>query len=402
MGISKARAAAVAVGLVLCMGLIAVAPAMAAEPGGITGRVVESEELEGLNGVEVCAEAGFPSSTPLVCDETEGGGFYEILGLEHGHYRVHFVPVADPRYVPQYYLRTYRIEKARLLEIEEGSVKSGVSAALELGGWATGQVTDEVGNALSDVKVCFFNELIPELELPCVKTDVEGKYESERLPPGPYWALFSASETRGIFPGESEEFVIEGYNETPEVDGVLELAVTIKGSVTEAGSGLPLPNIRACALAPESEAELGCALSGADGSYAIRGLHAANYMVGFSVTRSEAGIPIEPEDGFVRQYFDESPSFADATAIDATLPGLYADIDAHLTRGPEAFPQSPVASPPIAPDTAPDTAPAAQPPPPAPQLPRPKLVCRKHFRKKPINGKQRCVRVRPRHRHESR
>lgn len=384
MGISKARAAAVAVGLGLCFALSAAAPAMA-EPGGIAGRVVESEELEGLNGVEVCAEAAFSSSTPLVCDETEGGGFYEILGLEHGHYRVHFVPVADPRYVAQYYLRTFRIEKARLLEIEEGSVKGGVSAALELGGWATGRVTDGAGNALSDVEVCLSNEVIPELELPCVKTELEGKYVTERVPPGPYRAFFSAPEERGIFPGESEEFVVEGYNETPNVDATLELGVAIEGSVSEAGSGALLPGVRVCALAPGSEAELRCALSGTEGRYAIRGLHVGSYVVAFSVTRTEGGAPIEPEDGFVRQYYEDKPSFAEATVLNASAPGNYQDVDGHLTRGAEVLPGTSGGSAP----------PSWVPPgwPGGPANPKPKLHCRKHFRKKLVKGKRRCVRV---------
>jgi len=396
MGISKARAAAVAVGLGLCFALSGAAPAMAAEPGGITGRVVESEELEGMNGVEVCAEAAFPSSTPLVCDETEGGS-YEILGLEPGHYRVHFVPVADPRYVAQYYLRTYRIEKARQLEIEPGSMKSGVSAALELGGWVTGRVADEADNALSDVEVCFSNELLPELELPCVKTNVEGKYETERLPPGPYRAYFSAPEERGIFPGESEEFVVEGYNETPNVDATLELGVAIEGSVSEAGTGARLPGIRVCALPSGFEIELRCVISGAEGLYAIRGLRTGSYVVAFSVTRSKRGVPIEPEDGFVRQYYEDQPSFAEATVLSATVPGFYQDVDGHLTRGPEVFPGTGAGDVPATPGPSSGDAPPASWVPtawPGPTSPKPHAVhCRKHFRQKLVKGKRRCVRV---------
>jgi len=388
MGISKARAAAVAVGLGLCFALSAAAPAMA-EPGGIAGRVVESEELEGMNGVEVCAEAAFSSSTPLVCDETEGGN-YEIAGLEPGHYRVHFVPVADPRYVPQYYLRTYRIEKARQLEIEPGSMKSGVSAALELGGWVTGRVADEADNALSDVEVCISNELLPDLELPCVETNVEGKYVNDRVPPGPYRAFFSAPEERSIFPGESEEFVVEGYNETPNIDATLELGVAIEGSVSEAGTGALLPGVRVCALAPGSEAELRCALSGAEGRYEIRGLHVGSYAVAFSVTRTEGGAPIEPGDGFVRQYYEDKASLAEATVLNASVPGNYRDIDGHLTRGAEVFPGTSAGSAP----------PSWVPPgwPGGPANPKPKLHCRKHFRKKLVKGKRRCVRI-SRHHH---
>ncbi len=397
MGIWKGRAAAAAVGLGLCLGLIGTVPALAAEPGGISGRVVESEELEGMNGVEVCAEAGFASSTPKVCDETEsteaGAGFYEITGLEAGQYRVHFV-AADPRYVPEYYLRTYRPEKARFLQIEEGSVKGGVSAALELGGWATGKVTDGAGNALSEIEVCPHNGLLPELDLPCALTNLEGKFETERLPPGPYRASFSAPESRGIFPGESAEFFVEGYNETPEVDGKLELAVVIEGSVSEAGSDAPLAGIRVCALTPGSEAEVRCVVSGADGTYAIRNLHAGSYVVGFSVQRSEAGVPVEPEDGFARQYYEDKPSFAAATVLSASVPGRYQDVDGHLSRGPEVFPVAGVGS------ASTPWVPAGWPGPTSPApAPKPKLHCRKHFRKKLVKGKQRCVRV---HRHQRR
>jgi hypothetical protein len=397
MGIWKTRTAAAVVGLGLCLGLIGAAPALAAEPGGISGRVVDAEELAGLEGVEVCAEAGFASSTPLVCDETEFNGsetgVYEIVGLEPGQYRVHFVYVADPRYVPQYYLRTYRIEKARLLQIEPGTVKGGVSAALEFGGWATGKVTDGAGNALSEVEVCPRNELLPELDLPCAMTEVKGKYATERLPPGAYRVFFSApDEDRGIFPGESEEFFVEGYNETPDVDAKLELAATIEGGVSEASTGVPLAGIRVCALAPGSEAEVGCAVSGADGRYAIRNLHAGSYVVGFSVQRSEGGVPVEPEDGFVRQYYEDKPSFADATVLNAAVPGLYQDVDGHLSHGAEVFPGASggSGSTPWVPPGWPGGA----------TNPKPrKLLCRKHLRKKLVKGKQRCVRV---HRHHKR
>jgi hypothetical protein len=399
MGIWKGRAAAAAVGLGLCLGLIGASPALAAEPGGISGRVVDAEEAEGLNGAEVCAEAGFASSTPKVCVETgsteAGSGFYLISGLEPGQYRVHFV-YPDPRYVPKYFLDTYRPDQARFLEIEAGSVKSGISAALERKGWVTGRAADAAGNALGDVEVCIPNVLEPEGAPLCAQTEVTGKYLIEEVPPGLYRATFTPPAGHDIFPAESDDFLVEGYNETPNVDATMELGLTIEGAVSEAGSGTPLPGIRVCALAPGSEAEVGCALSDAVGDYAIHGLHVGSYVVGFSVQRSEGGVPSEPEDGFVRQYYEDKPSFAAATVLNASVPGRYQDVDGHLSRGAEAFP---VAA------TGGGSAPTPWVPPgwpgptsPKPQ-PKPKLHCRKHFHKKRVKGKQRCVRV---HRHKRR
>jgi len=388
MGIRNARAAAAAVGLGLCFALIAAAPAFA-ETGGIAGRVVEAEEIEGVGGTEVCAEAMPPLAPAKSCVESEGSGFYEILGLEAGHWRVHFQPPAESRYLPQYFLHSYSAASARVLEIEEGSVKSGIGASLEAGGWVTGKVTDSGGTALSEIEACVSDRLIPDLGRRCAQTNVEGKYEIEHLPPGQYKARFSAPESRSIFAGyfggasqesEAAEFIVQGYNETPHIDAALELGATIEGAVTEAGTGVPLAGIRVCALAPVSGFEVRCGASRSDGRYAIYGLHVGSYVVAFSaaVTAIETGTRIEPDDGFVSQYYEDEPTFAAANAIDASAPGVYTDVDAHLTR------TSAPASPPPAPSSAP--VPPAMPP-------SHKLVCPKHTRKKLVKGKRRCVRI---------
>lgn len=385
MGTRNARAAAAAVGLGICFALIAAAPAFA-ETGGIAGRVVEAEEIEGVGGTEVCAEAMPPLSPARSCVESEGSGFYEILGLEPGHWRVHFQPPAESRYLPQYFLHSYSAASARVLEIEAGSTKSGIGASLEAGGWVSGKVTDTAGTALSGIEACVFDRLIPDLGTRCASTNVEGKYEIEHLPPGQYKARFSAPESRDIFAGyfggasqeqEAGEFIVQSYNETPHVDASLELGATIEGMATEAGTGTPLAGIRVCSLAPISGFEVRCAATRADGRYAIYGLHVGGYVVAFSVsaTAIETGVRIEPEDGFVSQYYENASTFAAAKVLDASTPGVYGDVDARLTRAPA--PASGVA------------------PPPKP------ILCRKHFRGKLIRGVRRCVRASPRHRHVS-
>jgi carboxypeptidase family protein len=398
MGMRKALALATAVGLALCMALVVAAPAMA-ETGGIAGRVVEAEEVEPVNGAMVCAEAMPPLPVGSTCDETEGGE-YEIVGLEKGQYRVHFEPPEGSRYVPQYFIHSLLKSSAHLVEVEEGSVKRGIGASFEAGGWVTGTVTDSTGFGLSEVEVCVSAKLLPEFEPRCAETDVAGKYRIEPLPPGPYTAYFSAANPRDIFPqyfggatsaGEADDFFVFGYNETAGIDAMMELGSTISGRVDEVGSGAPLIGIRVCALTAGSGTEVGCTTTGPDGDYSIFDLPAGSYVVGFSVTAEEGGLPVlNQEDGYVRQYFDDEPSFADADAVDATQPSVYGEVDAHLVKGAEVFPR---------PSSGSGAAPVVTPPGQTQAPRRRALHCRRHFRARKVKGKPRCVKVHKRHRH---
>jgi hypothetical protein len=211
-------------------------------------------------------------------------------------------------------------------------------------------------------------------------------------------ASFSADPVRNFFPQyfdlawsleEAEEFFVGAGEETPGIDAELEAGVEIEGTVTEAGTGLPLAGIRVCAFDAELGGEEGCVFSGSDGSYEIRELFPWKYVVGFSVGRS--GV-FSGEDAFVRQYYEDKSSFAEANVIEAFEPGFYQDIDAHLIRGPEIFPTKTTATAP----------PAPLPVKSAPELVQPQprsLTCPKSKRKKMVKGKQRCVRVKKRAHH---
>jgi hypothetical protein len=148
---------------------------------------------------------------------------------------------------------------------------------------------------------------------------------------------------------------------------------------------MPLAGIRVCALAPVSGFEVRCAASRADGHYAIFGLHVGSYVVAFSVsaTAIETGVRIEPEDGFVGQYYEGEPTFAAANVLDASAPGAYADVDAQLTRGTGGFGSRTVGA-----------ASTSQPSSPVATPPTRLHLCPRHSRKKMVKGKRRCVPVR--------
>lgn len=397
MGIRKARAIAVAIGLGLCFALVTAVPAMAA-PGTVEGMVVEPEEGEGKAGFEVCAEPATPADPEGACVLSEDGsgsgpaGHYE-LALEPGNYKLRFQPPPESQYVFQYYWRKLRFAGAKTVEVESGGVHTLLDTVLDIGGRVAGKVTDTTGVALSQVEACVFSPLAPEFGTYCGETAPSGKWEVIGLPSATYVASFIPKAGSNFFPqffdlvptlAEAEEFLVVAGEETPGIDAKLEAGIEIQGTVTEAGTATPLAGVRVCALRPVTAAEVACVPSGFDGSYEIDGLHLGEYVVGFSVARS--GV-LSGEDAFVRQYYEDRATFAEADPVVANLPGIYQDVDAHLVRGPEVFPDR-VSAPPRTSATAAiaDAAPAK----PA------ALRCRKHFRKKVVGGKSRCVRAQKR------
>lgn len=399
MGIRKSRAIAVALGLGLCLALLGAGPALAA-PGTIEGRVSEPTEDEGLTGIEVCAIPATDADPPEACGESENGGHYEIAGVEPGNYKIIFLPPVESQYVYEYFQDTLHFADADPVEVEDGAVVANKDAVLDIGGRVSGDVTDTTGVPLGQIEVCVFSPPDPELGEYCTETVAGGSYEILGLPAGTYVAGFFADPSRRFFIQyyklawsleEAEEFPVVLGAETPDIDAELERAVELDGTVTEAGTGRPLEGISACALDPELEWVEGCDLSDADGHYEIGELFPWEYVVSFSVS-PEPGIG---EDGFRRQYYDEKDSFAEADAIDAFVPGLYQDIDAHLIPGPEVFPAPPTPSTPESEPTSPPPASSSSAPPVTSPPPHPRR-CRKGFRKKLVKGRKRCVRVKQR------
>lgn len=384
MGIRKSRAIAVALGLGLCLALLGAAPALA--DTGIEGRVLEPTEAEGVSGIEVCAFAQPPLAPSEHCALSEFGP-YLITGLEQGKYKVHFQPPEGSQYLDQYYSHKSSLAAAQPVEVFADEIRSHIDTVLDIGGSVSGQVTDTGGVPLDKIAVCVFSLPRPDLGSRCDETELSGKYEILGLHSGLYTASFSpANESRGIFPqyfggaalpGEADDFLVLAYEETPDIDARMERGVAIEGRVVEAGSGLPLGGIRVCALNAATAAEVRCVPSHLDGRYEIFGLRRGEYVVGFSVARP--GV-LAGEDAFVRQYYEDKATFAAADRIGASFPGVFQDIDAHLTRGPEVFPDR-------------ITAPAPAVARPAEPLEAPPKRCRKGFQKKLVKGAKRCVRV---------
>lgn len=106
--------------------------------GQISGRVTDASTAAALQEIEVCA---FPRSTTGEearfehCTSTAANGEYTISGLASGEYDVEFISffLEPSTYLTQYYSDKYLLAEAQSVTVVQGSLVSGIDAAMERG-----------------------------------------------------------------------------------------------------------------------------------------------------------------------------------------------------------------------------------------------------------------------------
>ena len=395
----------------LCaLGVLFSAASAVAATGEIHGTVTDHLG-EPIAGITVCAEG----LTPLVgseCDwNTDAEGKYSISGLREASYRVGFHVEGSPslNYVQQWYNGKAHPEEADPVELAEGASRE-INAQLQTGGEFRGIVADhETGLPIEGVEICaqllgFFQS--GEVGY-CGHSNAAGEFTVKNLGTGQYRLEF---RTEGHV-----NYVEELLPEPPgsisltaagvvEVEAHLVPGIEIEGTLTEMGTGTPIVGQPApdsvpavCALDPTTQTRVKCATVGSGGHYSIAGLPAGTYAVSFAVDWVEEGLDLHP-DGYVRRYWQEVPSFDEATLLAGTAGAVFTEIDAMLTKGDEVFPNCEVQSACPPPPATGDPSPAGSVGAPATTLPtiRPparRPQCKKGFRRAMKSGHMRCVKI---------
>lgn len=382
-----------------------------------------------IEGIEVCAEPAGPVGSGG-CARTDSNGKYLIPGVGAGDL-VHFYSRnnAAPGYAPQWYPGKPSYEEAE--PVTEAEITS-VGAQLELGGTVRGKVVN-VGTSIpiEGVEVCPDPTPFRDREVTyCSRTDSNGEYALRGLLSAGYRFEFrtagDVNYVEEVTPARSIVAGTESILEAGLVPGV-----EIKGTLTEAGTGLPVEGLMppfstplVCALDSETEAQVKCAWVGSEGKYSIPGLRPGPlYAVSFAVDNVEEGLDLDP-DGYVRQYWDGVQNFSEATLITGSGRSVFAGVDAVLSRGEEVWPNCELASacewvltseeeqkgegPPGGTNSTPNGfAGASVGPVPVPPLLRapaqPRAHCGKGFVKVDRVGRTRCVKItKPRNHHKRR
>jgi hypothetical protein len=327
----------------------------------IRGVVSSVSSGQPIAGIEVCAyDAAEEAGLFGRCATTEPDGDYSIPGLASGEYLVEFSSPSGSGldYVAQYYDGAASPEKATAVTVGPETAAIGIDAQMREGGRIAGQATDASTAApIQGMSVCAYDEQAEATVGACASTGEDGQYTIAGLPAGEYKVEFSVSPessldyVRQYFDGQSSAkaatLVPVVVGETSSgVDAHLHLGGRVSGRVRSASAG-PLANVVVCALKSSTEVAA-CALSNRNGEYAIAGVPAGRYVIGF-----DAAKPYEV------QYYNDQNTYDHAQPVEVAVGEEAAGVDATMRSPEEAGSSGPPIPRPAPPRLAPARSPAS-------------------------------------------
>jgi hypothetical protein len=408
-----ARLGALAAAFCAVAALLWAGPATAVA-AGLSGQVTNGAAAP-LEGIEVCAESRGPLGS-AACARTDSQGEYSIPSAGAGYF-VHFYTHDNsaPSYAPQWYPGKHFSEEAE--PVAEADVAQ-VDATMGPGGAVSGRVYNVRNNQpIEAVEVCPVATVFRDHEITyCAHTDANGKYALRGLAAAEYRFEFNTSGNVNFVEETSPALPITTGGEKILEAGLVP-GVMVRGTLTEAGTGVPVGGLGApystptiCALDAGTEERIKCTYPDLDGHYSLPGLPSGElFGIAFALDVVEEGLDLNP-DGYVRRYWNEVPAWDEATLMLGGGGVTIAGRDATLTRGAEVFPDCEVASacpppdsdgqsppPPFA-GTIPGGAVPAVPPP----LLQPEVHCKKGYLKIERIAKTRCVKIHKKKKHKHR
>jgi len=268
------------------------------EGGCIYGHVYESDGFTPIEGAKVYANAdniGFKNYSALTLTD----GSYLVNGLDPGEYQM-------TAYAPDYITGSAK------------NVKVGISSpvlvefALIRGGSISGRIMDADAMPLTGVTVTIYSE--DHKRGGSAKTDVDGKYQVNRLYPGIYTVQTSSDEYLGDFMGN---VVVADQQNTSGIDIIVIRGGTISGHV----SAVDPSSVSVMAQMIGQKSSSSGARAQLDGSYVIKGLQAGQYIVRAG---SQEVLP---------QYYYDSTNIEEALLVTAGPGCDVTNIDFHLDPG---------------------------------------------------------------------
>jgi hypothetical protein len=325
--------------VVLAVTLLTAAQASAVGPGVITGTVSPASIAPE---VEVCVVEAQASE---LCTAPDAGGTYRLTGVPVGAQRVEFVPSHRSGYLKQYYNQARKLEQATVIGISAppNSEVKGIDAELERGSTIQGTVRASLGKSpLADIEVCAV-EIGTGAEGGCSITDASGAYALVGLVEGTYRVGFWGHGSSAKYASGETTIVVPRATSLTGVDAELAVGARIEGTVRQASTGMPLPEISVCLFAVSATAPTQCAFTEAGGGYAILGIAAGDYQVGFALGAEELGG--EPAfggaAGYLSQYYADAATRAGSRTLSLILGQVSSGVDAALLSPRQDAPPAP-------------------------------------------------------------
>jgi uncharacterized surface anchored protein len=306
--------------------------ALAPRHGVITGTVTNASSGDPLAGILVEAR---DTTGDFGSGCTAADGTYSIGSLPAGSYSVTFDPLSAncgpaQNLVPENYTGPH--SSGGSVAIDGTGTVSGIDIALQAGGSASGTVTDvATRQPVADVPVEFYTPSNTAVTGGC--TGADGSYTVTGLQAGTYTVVFEGSlggcgQTHHYADLTLTGIQVQAGQTTTGVDAQLldQSQGEISGTVTATGSGAPLAGM-VVTVYDSSGAPVGsAATTNAQGAYAVTGLAAGNYRVGFS----------DPAGKYGADFYAGATSLSTATPIAVAGGKLSGSINAVLALKPVA------------------------------------------------------------------
>jgi hypothetical protein len=219
---------------------------------------------------------------------------------------------------------------------------------LAKGGEVSGLIVDKTNSApIKGVEICATQSVLRAAEVtPCTDSDANGEFALRNLGANTYTYEFTtAGEVNYVDTSFTPPAL--GPGAAIGVEARLVRGVEVKGTVTEAGTGLPVEGLgppfsdpAVCAIEVNTGEDIKCTNPGVGGVYSIPGIAPGRlFTVAFSVDEFEGGIDVDP-DGYVRQYLGGADDLESAETVFGSAGSVFEDLDAVLIRGEEIPPAS--------------------------------------------------------------
>jgi 5-hydroxyisourate hydrolase-like protein (transthyretin family) len=333
--------------LVVAVPLCFASSALATETGQIVGKVTDASTQAAITGIEVCARG---THEYVTCEPVNGSGEYALQAVPSGTYTVEFRS--------QYPSVNYVFQEVTGVVVAAGESRE-VDAAMQLGGWITGKVTDASTQAvIAGITVCvepsdggYLNEGYLG-DKPCAETGSGGEYTVSRLPAGGYTVEFYAPSwnsltetpsTLDLAPqfyndkshrAEAEEVGVRSGETTSEINAAMQPGGHIAGVVIDASTDAPIEGLQVCAIESQEPNldHFRCATTNSSGEYTVPGLVTGEYIVEFHSPELNEPLADSIFD-YAPQFYDDQTSYAQATKVPVTTGGTTPGIDAAMQPG---------------------------------------------------------------------
>ncbi|MCX6583459.1 MAG: carboxypeptidase regulatory-like domain-containing protein [Candidatus Aminicenantes bacterium] len=291
----------------------------------ISGRVTD---VSGSGIPNVQASAQEVADNSWYAGTSDADGYYEIVGLRPGNYKVDFYTQNAGNYIEEWYNDKVSFENADTILLSAKQTIGNIDAQLNTGSIISGRVTDISGSGIPNVRASAQD--VVDRWGNSGTSDANGYYAITGLKPGSYKVEFHTQNAGNYLEEwyndkasfENADTILLSANQTIDnIDAQLAEGGIVSGRVMdESGNGIKDIEVDIFNL---SHSNVAASVTDSEGNYSVGGIPGGNYKIFFSGYHQN----------YVPEYYNDKTTFDTADQVTVTVGQTTPGIDAQLALG---------------------------------------------------------------------